>query len=44
LAVAVAAGVVEIDPSAWAVGFDEVFAEVVAPFFFGREPRVRARG
>jgi SRSO17 transposase len=32
-----------VDPAAWAAGFDELFADVVAPFFFRREPRLRAR-
>ena len=33
----------EIDPAGWADGFDELFAQVVAPFFGRREPRLRAR-
>lgn len=33
----------EIDPAGWADEFDELFAQVVAPFFGRREPRVRAR-
>jgi SRSO17 transposase len=32
-----------VDPAAWMAGFEELFAEVVAPFFFRREPRLRAR-
>jgi SRSO17 transposase len=34
---------VEIDPAAWAGRLEELFAEVVAPFFYRREPRLRAR-
>jgi len=37
------AGVEEIDPAAWAALFDDMFAEVVAPVFARREPRLRAR-
>jgi SRSO17 transposase len=33
----------EIDPAGWLAGFDELFAEVVAPAFYRREPRLRAR-
>ncbi|GAA0583292.1 hypothetical protein GCM10009546_52110 [Actinomadura livida] len=33
----------EIDPAAWADAFGELFAQVVAPFFRRREPRLRAR-
>jgi hypothetical protein len=32
-----------VDPAAWLAGFEELFAEVVAPYFFRREPRLRAR-
>jgi SRSO17 transposase len=35
--------VVEIDPAAWARRLEELFTEVVAPFFYRREPRLRAR-
>ena len=41
---AVAPSVGEIDPAGWLAGFDDMFAEVVAPAFFRREPRLRARG
>jgi SRSO17 transposase len=41
--VAVSSNVVQIDPSAWADGLDELFGQVVAPFFGRREPRLRAR-
>lgn len=40
---AVAATVAEIDPRVWADEFDDLFAQVVAPFFGRREPRIRAR-
>jgi SRSO17 transposase len=33
----------EIDPSVWADGLEELFSQVVAPFFGRREPRLRAR-
>jgi SRSO17 transposase len=33
----------EIDPSAWGDGLEELFVQVVAPFFGRREPRLRAR-
>jgi hypothetical protein len=32
-----------VDPAAWMAGFEELFAEVVAPFFYRREPRLRSR-
>lgn len=35
--------VVKIDSFAWADGFEELFSQVVAPFFGRREPRLRAR-
>ena len=41
--VAAAPGVEEIDPAAWAALFEDMFAEVVAPAFARREPRLRAR-
>jgi SRSO17 transposase len=34
---------VVVDPVGWMAGFDELFADVVAPYFFRREPRLRAR-
>ncbi|WP_456049255.1 IS701 family transposase [Actinomadura craniellae] len=34
----------EIDPVFWVDGFEELFSQVVAPFFGRREPRLRARG
>jgi SRSO17 transposase len=40
---AVAGSVEEAGPAGWAAGFDDMFAQVVAPFFFRREPRLRAR-
>ena len=33
----------EIDPAAWAALFEDMFAEVVAPAFARREPRLRTR-
>jgi hypothetical protein len=36
-------GVGEIDPAAWAALFEDMLAEVVAPPFVRREPRLRAR-
>jgi SRSO17 transposase len=42
-AVAVPPTVEDVDLAGWADGFDELFAQVVAPFFGRREPRVRAR-
>ncbi|MFA1550724.1 transposase [Actinomadura chokoriensis] len=33
----------EIDPAVWADAFGELFAQVVAPLFRQREPRLRAR-
>jgi SRSO17 transposase len=41
--VAVPSNVVEIDLSVWTDGLEELFAQVVAPFFRRREPRLRAR-
>jgi SRSO17 transposase len=41
--VAAAAPGVEIDPAAWAGLFEDMFAELVAPAFARREPRLRAR-
>ena len=41
-AVAVVPSVGEIDPAGWLDRFDDMFARVVAPFFFRREPRLRA--
>jgi SRSO17 transposase len=41
--VAAAAPGVEIDPAAWAGLFEDMFAELVAPAFVRREPRLRAR-
>lgn len=35
--------VVEIDPAAWVERLVGLLAEVVGPFFFRREPRLRAR-
>jgi hypothetical protein len=32
-----------IDPAGWLAHFAEMFAEVVAPAFFRREPRLRSR-
>lgn len=37
------ASVVEIDPAAWVRRLDVLLSEVVAPFFYRREPRLRAR-
>ena len=37
------ASVVEVDPAGWVAGLDELFGQVVAPFFFRREPRLWAR-
>jgi SRSO17 transposase len=42
-AAAVARSVDEIDPAGWLAGFDDMFAEVVAPAFCRREPRLRAQ-
>jgi SRSO17 transposase len=42
-AAAVAPSVEEIDPARWLAGFDDMFAEVVAPAFYRREPRLRAQ-
>jgi pimeloyl-ACP methyl ester carboxylesterase len=35
-------GAGEIDPAGWLGRFDDMFAPVVAPAFFRREPRLRA--
>jgi SRSO17 transposase len=43
LAVAVPPTVEEADLAGWADGFDELFAQVAAPLFGRREPRMRAR-
>jgi SRSO17 transposase len=40
--VAVLSNVVEIDPPVWADRLEELFMQVVAPFFGRREPRLRA--
>jgi SRSO17 transposase len=40
---AVAPSAEEIDPTRWLAGLDDMFAQVVAPAFFRREPRLRAR-
>ena len=42
-AAAVVPSVDGIDPAGWLAHFDEMFAEVVAPAFFWREPRLRSR-
>ena len=42
-AAAVVPSVDGIDPAGWLAHFDELFAEVVAPAFFRREPRLRSR-
>jgi hypothetical protein len=42
-AAAVAPRAAEIDPAGWLAGLDDMFAEVVAPAFYRREPRLRAR-
>jgi SRSO17 transposase len=42
-AAAVVPSVGEIDPAGWLGRFDDMFAQVVAPAFFRREPRLRAR-
>lgn len=42
-AAAVVPSVGGIDPAGWLAHFDEMFAEVVAPAFFRREPRLRSR-
>jgi hypothetical protein len=42
-AAAVVPSVDGIDPAGWLAHFDEMFAEVVAPAFFRREPRLRSR-
>jgi len=41
--VAVPPTVEDVDSAGWADAFGELFAQVVAPFFGRREPRVRAR-
>lgn len=38
-----AVSVTEVDPAGWLKQLDELFTEVLAPFFFRREPRLRAR-
>jgi SRSO17 transposase len=42
-AAAVPPSVGEIDPAGWLERFDDMFAEVVAPAFHRREPRLRAQ-
>jgi SRSO17 transposase len=42
-AAAAVPSVSEIDPAGWLERFDDMFAEVVAPAFFRREPRLRSR-
>ena len=42
-AAAVPPSVGDVDPAGWLDRFDDMFAEVVAPAFFRREPRLRAR-
>ena len=39
---AVVPSVGDIDPAGWLDCFDDMFARVVAPAFFRREPRLRA--
>jgi hypothetical protein len=39
---AVVPGVGDIDPAGWLAGLDDMFARVLAPAFFRREPRLRA--
>src|SRR5262249_32496449 len=41
-AAAVAPSVGDVDPAGWLDRFDEMFARVVAPAFYRREPRLRA--
>ena len=41
---AVVPSVGDIDPAGWLDRFDDMFARVVAPEFFRREPRLRAEG
>ena len=40
---AVVPSVGDVDPAGWLDRFDDMFARVVAPEFFRREPRLRAR-
>ena len=40
---AVVPSVSDVDPAGWLNRFDDMFARVVAPEFFRREPRLRAR-
>ena len=42
-AAAVPPSVGDVDPAGWLERFDDMFAEVVAPAFYRREPRLRAR-
>src|SRR5258708_39695069 len=42
-AAAVPPSVGEIDPTGWLDRFDDMFARVLAPAFFRREPRLRAQ-
>jgi SRSO17 transposase len=42
-AAAVGLSVGDVDPAGWLERFDDMFFEVVAPAFFRREPRLRAR-
>ena len=42
-AAAVLPSVSDVDPAGWLDEFDDMFAEVLAPAFFRREPRLRAR-
>ena len=42
-AAAVVPSVDGIDPAGWLARFDEMIAEVAAPAFFRREPRLRSR-
>lgn len=41
---AVVPSVGDVDPAGWLDRFDDMFARVVAPEFFRREPRLRAEG
>src|SRR5258708_33118222 len=42
-AAAVVPSVGDVDPAGWLDRFDDMFAEVLAPAFVRREPRLRAR-
>src|SRR5258707_7228246 len=42
-AAAVVPSVGDVDPAGWLDRFDDMFAQVLAPAFFRREPRLRAR-